>query len=490
MSLPTGSDSHEEAPPVAAGPASSEAVIAALQAHNAELQVLIGALQARIAELERQLGLNSSNSGKPPSSDGLKKPPRVSNLRQRSGKRTGGQKGHPGETLRRTATPDATVDHYPKICAACGAPLTTGMAIGHVARQVFDLPEPQPLIVTEHRAHGCLCAACGTQTRAAFPEGVVAPVQYGKRIAAFVLYLLHYQLLPEKRLAALMADLFGVHLVTATIARISQDCAERFQGFADTLRDHVAAAPVKHMDETGFRIGGKTQWLHIASTIWLTFYRVSPKRGSLLAHVTGIVVHDHWKPYYTLKGVLHALCNAHHLRELKALVEIEKEDWARNMQRLLRRACHATNLARERGVPLKPDLIALIDRCYDAILTQGFAFHEAQPTLISAEVKARRRGRTPRRVGHNLLLRLSTRKPDVLRFLADPLVPFTNNLAERDGRMMKLRQKISGGFRSNDGAKQFSVVRSLLSTARKQGWDVLRTLNSDPTSLVADLRLG
>jgi transposase len=490
MSLPTGSDSHEEAPPVAAGPASSEAVIAALQAHNAELQVLIGALQARIAELERQLGLNSSNSGKPPSSDGLKKPPRVSNLRQRSGKRTGGQKGHPGETLRRTATPDATVDHYPKICAACGAPLTTGMAIGHVARQVFDLPEPQPLIVTEHRAHGCLCAACGTQTRAAFPEGVVAPVQYGKRIAAFVLYLLHYQLLPEKRLAALMADLFGVHLVTATIARISQDCAERFQGFADTLRDHVAAAPVKHMDETGFRIGGKTQWLHIASTIWLTFYRVSPKRGSLLAHVTGIVVHDHWKPYYTLKGVLHALCNAHHLRELKALVEIEKEDWARNMQRLLRRACHATNLARERGVPLKPDLIALIDRCYDAILTQGFAFHEAQPTLISAEVKARRRGRTPRRVGHNLLLRLSTRKPDVLRFLADPLVPFTNNLAERDGRMMKLRQKISGGFRSSDGAKQFSVVRSLLSTARKQGWDVLRTLNSDPTSLVADLRLG
>ena len=163
-----------------------------------------------------------------------------------------------------------------------------------------------------------------------------------------------------------MADLFGVKLVTATIARISQDCAQRFQGFADAVRDHVAAAPVKHMDETGFRIGGKTQWLHIASTVLLTFYRVSPKRGSLLAKVTGIVVHDHWKPYYTMTGVLHALCNAHHLRELKALVEIEKEDWARRMQRLLRRACHATNLARERGVPLKPALIALIERCYDA----------------------------------------------------------------------------------------------------------------------------
>ena len=313
-------------------------------------------------------------------------------------------------------------------------------------------------------------------------------MQYGTRIGAFVLYLLHYQLLPEKRLAALMADLFGVNLVTATIARISQDCAGRFQGFADAVRDHVAAAPVKHMDETGFRIGGKTQWLHIASTILLTFYRVSPKRGSLLANVMGIVVHDHWKPYYTLKGVLHALCNAHHLRELKALVEIEKEDWARKMQRLLRRACHATNLAREQGVPLKPALIALIERCYDAILAEGFAFHEAQPALISAAAKAKRRGRPPRRVGHNLLLRLSTRKQDVLRFLTDPRVPFTNNLAERDGRMMKLRQKISGGFRSDDGAKDFAVIRSLLSTARKQGWDILQTLTADPERLIAELR--
>jgi transposase len=165
MSLPPDSDSHEEPAPVPPDPASSEAVIAALQTQNAELQTLIGALQARIAELERQLGLDSSNSGKPPSSDGLKKPPRVSSLRERSGKRTGGQKGHPGETLCRTATPDATVDHYPKICTACGEPLTTAMSTGHVARQVFDLPEPQPLIVTEHRAHGCLCAACGTQTR-------------------------------------------------------------------------------------------------------------------------------------------------------------------------------------------------------------------------------------------------------------------------------------------------------------------------------------
>jgi transposase len=351
---------------------------------------------------------------------------------------------------------------------------------------VCDLPEPRPLIVTEHRAHACRCAACGTQTRGEFPAGVSAPVQYGKRIGAFVLYLLHYQLLPEKRLAMLMADLFGVKLVTATIARISQDCAQRFQGFADAVREHVAAAPVKHMDETGFRIGGKTQWLHIASTALLTFYRTAAKRGSLLANVTGIVVHDHWKPYYTMAGVLHALCNAHHLRELKALVEIEKEDWAAKMQRLLRRACHATNLARERGVPLKPALIALIERCYDGILAEGLAFHEAQPALA----KAKCRGRPPRRVGHNLLIRLSTRKQDVLRFLTDPSVPFTNNLAERDGRMMKLRQKISGGFRSEDGAKDFAVIRSVLSTARKQGWNILDTLAGEPARLIADIRVA
>src|SRR5215218_5635915 len=360
-----------------------ELVLAQETRHATEM----AGLRERIAELERRLGLNSGNSGKPPSSDGLKKPPRVGNLRQPSGKQTGGQPGHPGKTLRRTETPDTTVDHYPPACTACGAALTAAMATDHVARQVFDLPEPRPLIVTEHRAYACRCAACGRQTRAAFPAGVTAPVQYGTRVAAFVLYLLHYQLLPEKRLAEVMADLFGVTLVTATIARISRDAARRCQGFADAVRDHVAAAPVKHLDETGFRIGGKTQWLHIASTVLLTFYRVSPKRGSLMAGVSGIVVHDHWKPYYKLTGVLHALCNAHHLRGLKALVDIEKEDWARKMQRLLRQACHAANLSCEANVALQLGLIALVERRYDTILAEGLAFHNAQPGVHPAPLR-------------------------------------------------------------------------------------------------------
>lgn len=475
----------------AAGVAGYHAFVAELRAQNAMLLAQNGALVARVAELERQLGLNSGNSGKPPSSDGLKKQPaRVRSLREPSGKTTGGQKGHPGKTLSRTETPDATVDHFPPTCGGCGAALSEAMATGHTARQVFDLPEPQPLVVIEHRAHQCHCTRCGARTRAAFPEGVNAPVQYGARIAAFVVYLLHYQLLPEKRLAELMADLFGVSLVTATIAGMSRNCAARFASFATAVRDHVAVAAVKHLDETGFRIGGKTQWLHIASTILLTAYRISPKRGSLPQNLIGIVVHDHWKPYYTLQGVLHALCNAHHLRELQALVEIEREDWARKMQLLLRRACHATNLARQGGVPLSPRLIALIERGYDAILAQGFALHDAQPALRCAADQAKRRGRKPRRIGHNLLLRLSTRKQDVLRFLSDPAVPFTNNQAERDGRMMKLRQKISGGFRSENAAEEFGVIRSLLSTAKKQRWDVLQTLSEQPNRLIQNLQLA
>jgi transposase len=408
-----------------------------------ELIALIAALKARVAELERRLGLNSGNSGKPPSSDGLKKPPRTRSSREPSGKRSGGQKGHKGETLRQVAEPDSVVDHFPSSCADCGAAVTPAMSVGHSARQVFDLPEPRPLAVTEHRAHDCQCAGCGAHSQGSFPDGVNAPVQYGPRIAALVVYLLHYQLLPEGRLAELMADLFGIRLAAATIAQMSRNCAARLQGVVATVRDLVAGAAVKHMDETGFRIGGKTQWLHVACTAFLTFYRVCAKRGSLLANVVGTVVHDHWKPYYTMQGVLHALCNAHHLRELKALIEIEKEDWAREMHRLLRRACHAVNLARERGSPLKPRLVALINRRYDTFVAEGLAFHEAQSPLRSdaAPQGGKRRGRKPRRTGHNLLLRLATRKQDVLRFLNDPNVPFTNNQAERDVRMMKSSRK-------------------------------------------------
>ena len=462
--------------------ATHKAELAQQQArHAAEVAVL----QARIAELERRLGLNSANSGKPPSSDGLAKPRRTRSLRERSGRKSGGQKGHPGTTLQPNPTPDVVVDHYPPACSDCGEALSQAEAIGHAARQVVDLPPPPPPVVTEHRAHACQCPACGTTTRAAFPAGVNAPVQYGPRIAAIVVYLRNAQHLPEKRLAALMTLLFAVRLSGATIARLSHACAQRFTGFADAVQALIAVAAVKHLDETGFRIAGKTQWLHIACTKLLTCYRIAA-RGSLMEGLAGIVVHDHWKPYYTLSGVLHALCNAHHLRELKALVDIEHEAWATNMQRLLRRACHATRLARERGTPLEPALLGLINRRYDAIAAAGLAFHEAQPPLATAG--KRRRGPPPRRIGHNLLLRLVTRKSDVLRFLTDPGVPFTNNEAEQEGRMMKLQQKISGSFRTLAGATDFAIIRTLLATARKQGWNLLDTISASPAALLAKLR--
>src|ERR1700694_2583358 len=457
---------------------------AALKVENAALRELLARLHTQGAELERRLGPNSSNSATPPTSDGLKKPSRVRSLREPSGKTTGGQKGHPGKTLLQVETPDLVVDHYPEACARCGSALTAAMATSHGARQVFDLPAPQPLIVTEHRAHVCSCARCGAPTQAAFPEGVAAPVQYGNRIGAFVGYLLHGHFLPEDRLAEVMRDLFGVSLVPATIARMSRSCADRLHSFAQAVRERVNGAKVKHLGATGFRLGGKTQWLHIASSALLTCYRVCASRGSLWADVVGTVVHDHWKPYYTMKGVLHALCNAHHLRELKALIEIDKEDWAHRMQILLRRACHAANFARERGVALKPRFIDRIERPYRAIVAQGLAFHEALPRLP----RAQRRGWKPKRVGHNLLLRLQLRRNDVLRFLNDPDVPFTNNQAEGDARMMKLRQKISGGYRSQDSAEDFAIVRSVLSTAKKQGWNIVHTLMQDPQKLIQSLR--
>ena len=222
---------------------------------------------------------------------------------------------------------------------------------------------------------------------------------------------------------------------------------------------------------------------------------LSRLRQTLLADVVGIVVHDHWKPYYTMAGVLHALCNAHHLRELTALVEFDKEDWARKMQQLLRRACHAANLARERGIALntlRPRLHAQIERRYDAILAQGLAFHQAQSPLASAATKGKsqRRGRKPRRTGHNLLLRLASRKQDVLRFLNDLAVPFTNNQAERDARMMKVKQKISGGFRCIAGATDFATIRSFIATAKKQGWNVIQAIAQEPKILVNSLRIA
>ena len=326
--------------------AESESLVAQLQADNAGLQADNAELRQRLEDLERRLGLDSSTSSKPPSSDGLRKPParrRTSSLRRKSKRKSGGQPGHKGTTLRQTAAPDHVEEHWPEQCGDCGAPLAAADAVGQpVARQVFDLPEPQPLEATEHRAHACRCGQCGSTTRAAFPEGVKAPAQYGPRLAATAVYLQNFHFLPEDRLAELLRELFDVTLCAATVAAMTGKAAERWRGFAERIGAWIGTvARVKHLDETGFRICGRTQWLHVLCTPLLTFYRTSARRGAVGEGLTGCLVHDHWASYFRLGGVLHGLCNAHHLRELQALVKIDKEAWARRMQRLLRRAARA-----------------------------------------------------------------------------------------------------------------------------------------------------
>ena len=312
-------------------------LISTLQGEIEVLRADNAALRQQVADLLRQLDKNSSNSSKPPSSDGLKKPPRVAgSTRGKSGKTSGGQAGHAGGTLKQVAKPDVVERHEAQACRHCLAGLTAAMVTGLEKRQVFDLPEPR-LEVTEHQAMIYRCAHCGDQTAASFPEGVISPAQYGPRVKAAAVYLNVQQLIPEDRVAQTMADLFGAAtLCPDSVVAWGKRKAEDFEAVAAQIAALVAQAAVRHLDETGFRVAGKGQWLHTASTTALTSYRVSDKRGDLPKGFRGgVVVHDHFKPYYAMPGVAHALCNAHHLRELKALIDIDKEQWAGQMRDLL-----------------------------------------------------------------------------------------------------------------------------------------------------------
>jgi transposase len=464
-----------------------QGLIEALGREIAKLRQENAGLKQEVAELQRQLGKNSSNSSKPPSSDGFKKRPRIKgSLRGISEKKSGGQAGHKGDTLRRVDTPDIIKRHEATRCAHCQAGLTVGMASGVEKRQVFDLPEPR-LEVTEHQAQIYRCSHCHGTTKAAFPDGVSSSVQYGPRVKAAAVYLNVQQLIPEDRVAEAMNDLFSAPLLCpASVVAWGEKKAAELKTFEEHIAGLVAQAPVRNLDETGFRVGGKTQWLHTASTFALTHYRVSEKRGDLLTTLKGgIIVHDHFKPYYTLPDVKHALCNAHHLRELKALIEIEKEYWAKRMYRLLLKANKTVRGATEKGASVLAERVLRRMMClYDAIVAVGLAFHEKQPPLAK---RAGSRGRPARRPGHNLLIRFRDFKADVVRFLSDFTVPFTNNRAEQDIRMMKVKMKISGGFRTQAGAETFATLRSVISTARKQGWNILQTLSSPCSQLITAL---
>ena len=424
--------------------------IAELEALVIQQQETINRLLSRIEELERRLGLNSSNSSKPPSSDGLKKKP--SSLREKTGKGLGGQKGHEGKTLKQVQDPDAIVVHRVETCSNCCAPLTTHPSF--VRRQVIDIVVSRNIV--EHQAEVKICP-CGRKNTASFPHGVEGPVQYGPTLRAFGLYLLNH-FVPKDRLSQTFSDLFGIPISDTTFMKFEKDMAINLEGFHQDLEEHLKKTPLKHLDETGFRIGGKTCWLHVISSAKATHYRTHQKRGDLPKGLKGTVVHDHWGPYFTLDGVDHVLCNAHHLRELNACIE-QKEEWAKSMKKGLLRALKL--------IEPSPDLIQTFERFYDGIIEKGLEYHESLPPLPQ-----KKKGKRKRRTGHNLLIRLRDFKAETLRFLKNPDIPFTNNQAEQDLRMMKVKQKVSGGFRTDEGARTFAITRSFISTMRKQGENV------------------
>lgn len=461
--------------------------ISALRAEVADLRRENGVLRAENAELRRRLDQDSTTSSKPPSSDGLKKKPRIpGSLRGRSGKASGGQPGHKGGTLRRVAEPDRIVRHEAEACLHCRAELKASMQTGEEARQVFDLPF-RPIEVTEHRAAIYACARCRGVTRALFPEGVISPVQYGERFRAAAVYLNVQQLLPEDRTAQALQDLIGAPLVCpASVMAWVRGKAQTLEGVYRAIGERVSQAKVRCLDETGFRIGAKTQWLHTASSQTHTFYRVGRTRGDVPEGLKGgVVVHDHFRPYGALEDVDHAFCNAHHLRELKALIDIDKEPWAPSMRDVLLDAAKAVRQAKEEGLrALGPECVqAFVDRYWQAV-REGLSFHRGLPAFDPSHDPKKRKKQRP---GHNLLLRFKAFKDETLRFLVDFDVPFTNNLAEQDLRMTKVKMKISGCFRTFDGAEAFATLRSVVSTARKQGLNILQALTQNPSDLIAAL---
>ena len=458
--------------------ADAEAVIAALHARLAERDALIASLAARVADLEARLGRNSRNSSQPPSSDNpfTKPPPR--SLRGKTDRRRGKQPGDPGKRLAPRPDPDEVRVHVPDRCEGCGDHLAAAPVVGEQTRQVFDLP-PVWLRVVEHQAQRRRCD-CGVETTAAFPAEATAPTCYGSGVAALGTYLLARQHLPVARAAELMTDCLGAPVSTGWLAGLPGAAAGHLQRFTAQVRDQLRAAPVAHFDETGARVAGKLWWVHVACTDTLTLYHRAPSRGSksadlggVLPQFTGIAVHDGLTSYRHY-DVPHQLCNAHHLRELTALAETLGKDgitWPAAMAALLTEIHTTVKTAKQHGrTGLTTRQLAGFRRRYRTLIAQGWAAHPPPPPTG-------KQGRPKLGVAGSLVRRLDLYQDDVLRFASDFTVPFDNNQAERDIRMIRLQQKISTSWRTEHGIDAFLAVRSYLSTARKHGRNTLAVLH-------------
>lgn len=464
----------------AAGP---DAVIALVQ----QLQLTVAQLTERVTELEERLGHNSRNSNQPPSTDGFNRPPpRPKSLRHATVRKSGGQPGHKGKTLRFSAHPDQVVEHRAGECAECGCSLEDVPAVAGATerRQVVDLP-PLRLETTEHQVPLVRCPLCSHLNRGAFPAEAPDGVQYGPTIKAVCVYLMSYQLLPYWRTQELLTDLFGTAPSEGTLHQAQQSAASELTEVEDAVRESLRQAEVGHFDETGVYIEGKREWLHVASTRHLTLYQAHPKRGEggtramgVLPGFGGVAVHDGYHSFRVYE-CRHALCNAHHLRELTALEEQgQGQEWAARMKGLLCEIKAAVDMHRDReagdgqrSLSLEPQRKLEFERRYRQLVGEGLKANPPNPPPPEP-----RKGRVKQSKAYNLLMRLRDYEEDVLRFMHDFEVPFDNNQAERDLRMAKVRQKVSGCFRSREGAEAFCRIRGYISTLRKQAIHVLTAL--------------
>jgi transposase len=457
----------------AAVPADRRLSYEELAAENAELRVVVSQLRSEVAELRRQLGRTSQNSSQPPSADSPFDKPASRSLRRESGPKPGGQQGHPGSTLTQVADPDERVRHEPGPCAGCGADLAEAPEVGLERRQVFDLP-PLRVRVREHQLIARRCG-CGTTTCGQAPQGVSAPVQYGPRITAIILYLYVGQFLSKKRTAAALAELFATPVSEGTVATMSERAAGGLDEFLSQVADRVADAEVAGFDETGLRVAGRLHWVHCARTDKYTLITCHPRRGrdgindaGVLGRVSGVAVHDAWAPYDSYLEPAHQLCCAHALRELQGVADLAAGEqqwcWATQaadalvaMQQLVAEAVAAG------ADTVNPDALGSQIRRYRTAAQIGLTETAARST-------------TARKKHHALARRLLERQDDYLRFTTDWRIPPDNNSSERDIRMIKLRQKVSGCLRTLTGAKQFCAIRSYLSTAAKHGRPLFDTL--------------
>lgn len=453
-----------------------------LREEIAQLREEIGQLRQRNKELEALLGQNSRNSNWPSSRDKSRTKKRTRSLRSKSGKKAGGQKGHPGHTLEMREKPDNTERYRPSQCHHCQSPFAEDQrAVAVDKRQVHDLP-PMQLVVTEHQAETLLCRQCGQMSQGAFPEDVASPVQYGPRIQQLVVYLKQEQFIPYDRSRQFLADLFAVNLSPGTLENVMARAASRLQPLMASIKKALIASAVVHFDESGFYIGGRRHWLHTAGTASLTYYYAHSRRGRKATDAMGILpdflgraIHDFWSAYRQYTRCDHGLCNAHHLRELTALVENEQQEWPVRFIWFLLGAKQAVEAARQSGATALPQAkVAQIERIYVRLVQAAL---QANPPPPGGWPRGKR-GRVKKTKARNLAERLAAHRPEVLAFVYDFKAPFDNNLAERDIRMLKVQQKISGCFRSQAGADDFCTVRSYTSTMRKQGVSVWLALGS------------